>query len=354
MKKIVLTGGGTLGHVAPTLALVPRLMELGYDVHYIGSKSPLERGAIEKLPIKFYPIHTGKLRRYISFENIKDAFKIPFGYFESLHLLRKIKPKIVFSKGGFVSVPVVYAARTLGIPVISHESDLSPGLATRLALPFAKKVCCNFEACAKRMGEKGVYSGLPLRKDIFMGDREKGLSMAGFSGKKPVLLMMGGSQGAVRINECLRQALDEILPKYDVFHICGKGNLSAELLNKEGYFQIELMLDDLKHALAAADFVLSRSGATALTEFHALNKPMLLIPLGSDASRGDQIENAERYEKKGLARVLLQEKMNPKSLAFELDKLYLDGEKIAQALKENPLPDAEKIIIDLIESCSLK
>lgn len=349
MKKIVLTGGGTLGHVAPTLALVPRLLELSYEVHYIGSRSSLERGAIEKFPIKFYPIHTGKLRRYVSFENIKDMFKIPLGYFEALHLIRKIKPQIVFSKGGFVSVPVVYAAKTLGIPIISHESDLSPGLATRLALPFARRVCCNFEACAGRMGEKGVYSGLPLRKDIFMGEREKGLKMAGFSGKKPVLLMMGGSQGAVRINDCLRQALDEILPKYDVFHICGKGNLSAELINKAGYFQTELLLDDLKHALAAADFVLSRAGATALTEFHALNKPMLLIPLGSDASRGDQIENAERYEKNGFARVLLQKDMTAQSLAFELDRLYLDGEKIAERLKQNPLPNAEKIIIELIE-----
>lgn len=350
MKKIVLTGGGTLGHVAPALALMPKLIENGYSVDYIGSKSALEQNLIKHFPLRFHAIQAGKLRRYSSLQNLSDPFKVLAGMVQSLFLLRKIKPDILFSKGGYVSVPVVLAAAALGIPIISHESDLTPGLATRIGSRFAKKVCCNFKECADSLGAKGVHTGLPLRAELFSGEREAGLQIAGFSGEKPVLLCIGGSQGSQAVNAALRETLPVITKKYDVFHICGKGNLDSALDKQEGYFQIEFLGDSLKDALAASDIVLSRAGATAITELHSLQKPMLLIPLGRNAGRGDQIQNAENYEKKGFALVLSQEDVHAQSLIEAIDKLYAQRKHIAQNLSDNPPPKAVDTIVSLLET----
>ena len=351
MKKIVLTGGGTAGHVTPHLALLPRLVEAGYEVHYIGTDKGMERELMAgQAGVTYHGIQSGKLRRYFDWKNLTDPFRVVAGAFQAFSLLGKIKPDIVFSKGGFVAVPVVMAAWMRRVPVLAHESDLSPGLANRISARFAGRVATAFPECAKALGEKGVYAGLPIRASLFEGDRQKGLILAGSNGDKPVLLVMGGSQGAKAVNDTLRQALPQILPLMDVLHLCGKGHLDASLAATRGYYQTEFLSEELPHALAAADYILSRAGATAICEFLALKKPMLLVPLPLGSSRGDQIENAKSLAGRGLAQVLPQEDMRPDSLTEALKRLMDSGESLRQALAEAPRADGSKAILTMIES----
>lgn len=350
MKKIVLTGGGTAGHVTPHLALLPGLLKAGYELHYIGTQKGMERGLMEKQPgVRYHAIQSGKLRRYFDWQNFTDPFRVAAGAFQAFSLLGKIRPDIVFSKGGFVAVPVVMAAWLRGIPVLAHESDLSPGLANRVSAKFAGRVATAFPECAKALGKKGVYAGLPIRSSLFEGERAKGLALAGFSGDKPVVMVMGGSQGARAVNEALRAALPRILPGMDVLHLCGKGHLDASLRGTPGYFQAEFLSEELPHALAAADFILSRAGATAICEFQALKKPMLLVPLPLGASRGDQIENADSLARRGLARVLPQEAMTPDSLAKALEELMENAAALRSALEKAPRADGTAAILAMLE-----
>lgn len=349
MKTIVLTGGGTAGHVSPNLALLPHLLDRGYTVHYIGTRDGIEKKMTAVDGITYHEIQTGKLRRYFDVKNFSDPFRVLTGCVQSLLLLKKIRPDIVFSKGGFVAVPVVWAAARLHIPVLCHESDLTPGLANRISGRYAKKICTTFPECAKALGSKGVHTGTPLRGALFEGDRQKGLSLAGFDGSKPVLLMMGGSQGAQAVNKVLREALPLLLPTFNVLHLCGKNNLDPALDHTPGYRQIEFLSDDLPHALAAADIVLSRSGANALCEFHALKKPMLLVPLPLSASRGDQILNADSYAARGLAHVLPQEEMTAETLAAALQGLYAAKDGIRAAMQADPASDGTQKVLELIE-----
>ncbi len=355
MKTIVLTGGGTAGHVTPHLALLPRLQDAGYTVHYIGTYQGMEREMVGgQAGVSYHPIHTGKLRRYFDWKNLTDPFRVIAGAFQAFHLLGKIKPDIVFSKGGFVAVPVVVAAWLRGIPVLAHESDLSPGLANRISARFSKRVATAFPECASALGEKGVFAGLPIRPSLFEGDKARGLELAGFTGERPVLLVMGGSQGAQAINEALRAALSQILPQMDVLHLCGRGHLEESLAGTPGYFQAEFMNEDLPHALAAADLILSRAGATAICEFQALKKPMLLVPYPKGASRGDQIENAASLEKRGLAQLLPQEQMTPDSLSKALQQLMADREALAAAMAAAPPADGSEFILAMIEEMAKK
>lgn len=350
MKKIVLTGGGTAGHVTPHLALLPRLREADYDIHYIGTHRGMERGLMEsQAGVNYHAIQSGKLRRYFDWQNFTDPFRVAAGFFQAISLLRKIKPDIVFSKGGFVAVPVVMAAWMRRIPVLAHESDLSPGLANRISAKFAGRIATAFPECARALGEKGVYAGLPIRQTLFEGERAKGLALAGFKGDKPVLMVMGGSQGAKAVNEALRAALPQVLPMMDVLHLCGKGHLEEALAGKPGYFQAEFLSEELPHALAAADLILSRAGATAICEFQALKKPMLLIPLPLGSSRGDQIENANSLAARGLARVLPQEQMTPDSLTEALRGLMANADALKKALHEAPRADGSEAIFNMIE-----
>ena len=212
MKKIVMTGGGTAGHVTPNIALFPRLKELGYEIHYIGSYTGIEKSLIEAQGIPYYGISSGKLRRYFDPKNFSDPAKVVKGYFQAKKLLKKIKPDIVFSKGGFVSVPVVLAAKHSHIPAIIHESDLTPGLANKLAIPSASKVCCNFPETLKHLPEgKAVLSGSPIRAELLNGSREKALTFTGLDGSKPVLLIVGGSTGSKFINETVRRLLPNLM-----------------------------------------------------------------------------------------------------------------------------------------------
>jgi len=348
-RTVALTGGGTAGHVTPHLALLPRLLERGWRVHYIGTAGGIERGLMEgRAGVRYHVISSGKLRRYFSLRNLTDPFRVAAGFFQAFRALGKVKPDVVFSKGGFVAVPVVAAAWLRGIPVLAHESDLTPGLANRISAKFARKVAATFPECAAALGKKGVYTGTPMRAALFSGSREKGLSLAGFAGDKPVLLMMGGSQGAQSVNGALRAALPALLPEMDVLHLCGRGKLEPSLAGTPGYFQAEYLDEELPHVLAAADIVLSRAGATAIGEFLALCKPMLLVPYPKGASRGDQILNARNFAARGLARVLPQEELTPETLASALRALREGAETMRAAQRSEPGAEGTDAILALL------
>ena len=350
MKRIVLTGGGTAGHVTPNIALLPRLKELGYDVHYIGSYNGIEKTLMEGCQISYYGISSGKLRRYFDLKNFSDPFKVLKGFSEASKLLKKLKPDVVFSKGGFVSVPVVIAAKQLRIPVIIHESDMTPGLANKLSIPAASKVCCNFPETISHLPKgKAVLSGSPIRQELLTGDRTKALQFTGLSGTKPVLLIIGGSLGSVVVNEAVRSILPKLLKKFEIIHLCGKGKLDQTLTALNGYVQYEYISDELKDLFALSDIVISRAGANSICEFLALRKPALLIPLSAAASRGDQILNAHSFEKQGYASVLEEEQLSGDSLYEALINLWENRESYVNAMAASPMGNSIETIVGLLE-----
>jgi UDP-N-acetylglucosamine--N-acetylmuramyl-(pentapeptide) pyrophosphoryl-undecaprenol N-acetylglucosamine transferase len=336
MKKIVLTGGGTAGHVTPNIALLPGLKKAGYEIYYIGSKDGMEKALIENEGIPYYGISAGKLRRYFDAKNFTDTLRIVKGFNEAIGVLRKIKPDIVFSKGGFVSSPVVWAAKMKGIPVVIHESDMTPGLANRLALPFAKKICYTFPETSKHIPEnKGVFTGLPVRDSLLKGDAERGRSLCGFRDSRPVIVVIGGSQGSVHVNTTVREALKDITSRFNLCHICGRGNMDEKLNGTPGYKQFEYISDELKNIFAMADIVISRAGATVIFELLALRKPNLLIPLSANASRGDQILNSRSFEKQGFSRVLEEDKLTAASLRENIEYVYKNREAYKKAMEKS-------------------
>ncbi|OZM56206.1 undecaprenyldiphospho-muramoylpentapeptide beta-N-acetylglucosaminyltransferase [Lottiidibacillus patelloidae] len=324
MKKIILTGGGSAGHVTPNLALISKLNEeKKWEIHYIGSKNGIERELINETKIPYHPISSGKLRRYIDLENIKDPFKVLAGVAQSYRLIRKLKPQVVFSKGGFVSVPVVIGAWLNKVPVYIHESDLTPGLANKIAMKFSTKVFTTFdETIAYLPKEKAVHTGSPIREAILKGNLKSGLSFLDFDNSKPIITIMGGSLGSLKINEIVRAALPELLKHYQIVHLCGKGKVDEGLNNTVGYRQYEYLGDELPDILAATNYVISRAGSNSIFEFLTLKKPMLLIPLSRNASRGDQILNAESFKKKGFASVIEEEDLTTETLIKEMKNLH--------------------------------
>lgn len=355
MKKIILTGGGTAGHVTANIALMPALKEASYEIKYIGSINGIERKMIEKIGIEYFPISSGKLRRYFDVKNLSDPFRVIKGFNEAHAILKKEKPDIIFSKGGYVSVPVVLAAHFLHIPAVIHESDMTPGLANKIALHGATICCCNFPETIKMLPDgKAVLTGTPIRQALFTGSKEKGYEFAGFDKeeKKPVLMIIGGSLGAQAVNELVREALDEILPKFNVIHLCGKGKLDESLKDKKGYSQFEFVDKELPDVFAAADIVISRAGANAIMELLALKKPNIIIPLPLSASRGDQILNAKSFEKQGFSKLLLQEDATKESLISSLDEVYENKDKYIKAMDESHQVDSIKTIVDIIENCA--
>ena len=348
-KKIVLTGGGTAGHVSPNIALLPYLQEAGYEITYMGSKNGIEKNLIADFGLPYVGISTGKLRRYFDVKNFTDPFRVVNGFREARKFLKKYKPDVVFSKGGFVSVPVVRAAASLHIPCVIHESDMTPGLANKLCFGSAKKICCNFpETLGTLPANKAVLTGTPIRGELFTGDREKGLEICGFSAERPVLMIMGGSQGSVSVNNAVRSNLPELLKTFQIVHLCGKGNYDASLENVEDYRQFEYVKEDLKHIFAAADLLVSRAGANAICEILALGKPSLLIPLPTKGSRGDQILNANSFAQQGFSEVLEDEKASDQ-IVEKVTALYENRAKYCEAMKASHQTDAIPIIMGLIE-----
>ena len=339
-----------MGHVTPNLALLPHLLQKGYEVHYIGTEKGVEAEKLRAIDgIHYHAVKSGKLRRYFSWQNFTDPFRVIAGAFQSAHLMGKIKPDVCFSKGGFVSVPVVIGAWLCRVPAVCHESDLTPGLANRICSKFATKVATTFPECAEALGDKAEMVGTPLRPELFTGDRRKGLSFLGLKGEKPVLLMMGGSLGAQKVNAALREALPELLATFEVAHICGKGNLDESLNATPGYAQKEFVSAELPDVFACADLVLSRAGSNALMEFQALARPLLLVPYPKGASRGDQILNAQSLEKRGLCRVLLQENMTAQTLTEALLSTWADREQLTAAVKAAPPADGTLRVLEMIE-----
>lgn len=353
MKKILLTGGGTAGHVTPNIALLPHLKAAGFDIFYVGSYNGMEKELIEAQNIPYYGISSGKLRRYFDPKNFSDPFKVIKGLGQAIHLIHKLKPDVIFSKGGFVSVPVVLAARFCRVPAIIHESDLTPGLANKLAIPGATKVCCNFPETMKYLPEgKAVLTGSPIRRELLSGDAAKARELCGFDESRPVLFIIGGSSGSVVINNTVREALPTLLKKFQVVHMCGKGNLEPTLAPTKGYHQFEYIGNELRDIFAMSDVVISRAGANSICELLALHKPNLLIPLSAAASRGDQILNAGSFEKQGFSMVLYEENLTPESLVSSVEKLYTDRKQYIRAMTDNQQMDSIDMIVSLIKEIS--
>ena len=351
MKKIVLTGGGTAGHVTPNIALVPKLKESGFEIKYIGTYNGMEKQLVEDAGLDYIGISSGKLRRYFSWKNFSDPFRVLKGYFEAKKFMKKYKPDVVFSKGGFVTVPVVYAASKYKIPVIIHESDMTPGLANKICIPSATKVCCNFPETLEHLPkDKAVLTGSPIRKELFEGNKITALDMCGFSANKPVIMVTGGSLGAENVNKLVRKALPELFKDFQVAHLCGKGKVDESLNGTEGYAQFEYISDEMKDFFAMADLIISRAGANSICEIAALNKPNILIPLSARASRGDQILNAKSYKKQGFSEVIDEDTATAEDLVNTVNSVYENRSKYIDAMKKSAGTGGVDMIVDLINS----
>ena len=350
MKHIVLTGGGTAGHVTPNIALIPKLKEAGYKISYIGSYEGIEKGLIEAQKVPYYGISSGKLRRYFDVKNFSDPFKVIKGYYQSIRLLKKIKPDVVFSKGGFVSVPVVLAAKHCKIPAIIHESDITPGLANKLAIPSATKVCCNFPETMKYLPEgKAVLTGSPIRQELLNGNPSNAIKLCRFENtEKPVILIIGGSTGSRAINTAIRDLLPELLKRYNIIHLCGKGNLDETLKDTDGYAQFEYANKELADMFALASLVISRAGANAICEILALRKPNILIPLSAQASRGDQILNAASFEKQGYSIVIQEEELTNEKLLNAVNTAFEEKDRFIKAMQRSQLNNSIEKIVELV------
>lgn len=346
MKKIVLTGGGTAGHVTPNIALIDLLKEKGFDLYYIGSYHGIEKNLIKDTGIPYYGISSGKLRRYLDVKNLSDPFKVIKGCYQATKIIRKLKPDVVFSKGGFVSVPVIIGAKLNGVPSILHESDMTPGLANKLCLPFATKVCTTFADTLKHLPKnKAVFTGSPIRSNLLEGELSEGLKLCGFNKDKPILLMMGGSLGAKRINDLLRTMLPSLLEKYQLVHLCGKGHYEPTLEGLRGYKQFEYVKEELPHLFAMTEVIISRAGANAISEFVTLKKPNILIPLPATASRGDQILNATSFKDHGYSYVLEEETLTPDKLLNAIDEVYNNRQIYIEHMEHSKSKDGAKNVV---------
>ena len=356
MKTIILTGGGTAGHVTPNIALIPALKTVGYDIHYIGSYEGMEKALIEDYSIPYHGIATGKLRRYFSLKNFSDPFRVLKGFGEADRIIKEVKPSIVFSKGGFVSVPVVWAAKKNHVPVIIHESDMTPGLANKLSFSSAVKICCNFpETVEKLPKDKAVLTGSPIRAELMLGDADKAEKICNFADpEKPVIMVVGGSLGAASVNAIIRKILPRLTSKFNILHLCGKGKLDESLVGTEGYFQLEYAKDEMKDLFALSEIIVSRAGANAICEFLALHKPNLLIPLPASASRGDQLLNAESFRKQGFSLVLDEDTdLTEDSLYETICELYDRREEFRKTMLKSEQTNAVSAVVKLIEENSL-
>ena len=353
MKKLVMTGGGTAGHVTPNIAMLPRLRGMGYEIYYIGTYDGIEKKLIEDAGVPYYGISSGKLRRYFSVRNFSDPFRVIKGFRQAKQLMKELQPDVVFSKGGFVSVPVVLAAARRKIPVIIHESDMTPGLANKIALPKATRVCCNFPETAASFPEGvATVTGTPIRQELFFGDPKKGFTFCGFKEERPTVLVIGGSTGSAAVNSAVWSALDRLLTEYNVIHICGKDKTDASKNGKPGYVQFEYVKEELADLFALADVIISRAGANAICELLALRKPNILIPLSRAQSRGDQILNARSFEKSGYSKVIEEEELTTDVLINAVHEVFLKKDTYIEAMSHNKEKDAITIITEMIDSVS--
>ena len=350
MRTIVLTGGGTAGHVLPHFALLPYLEKHFTRIVYIGRTQGTERDLVQKKNIEYHGITSAKLRRSFDLRNLSVPFKLLKGINEAKRLLREIRPDAVFSKGGFVAYPVVRAAAKLGIPVIAHESDMTMGLANRLSAKYCKSICTTFARTAKN-GGKFIHTGSPIRANIYKGNKAAVQLLFPSLRAARNLLVVGGSQGAKNINTAVVAALPELTEKYNIIHLCGQGKKgeggNSTPLN---YVQLEYA-DNIADFYAWADVVVSRAGSNALCELVALKKPTLFIPLSRAASRGDQIENAEFTARQAAASVLSEDDLTPKNLVAAINETYANRETYAQNAAKLNLDGTQEIAEVIIKNC---
>ena len=319
--------------------------------HYVGSYTGIEKELIEQFDVPYHGISSGKLRRYFDWKNFTDPFRVLKGFQEANKLIKTLKPDVIFSKGGFVSVPVVMAGKRNHVPTIIHESDMTPGLANKLSIPSATKVCCNFPETLEHLpAEKAVLSGSPIRQELLQGDKYEAKALCGFTEDKPVILIVGGSLGSVIVNDAVRAILPELLKDFQIIHLCGKGKLEPSLVSTPGYVQFEYIKQELKDIFALTDIVISRAGANAICELLALHKPNLLIPLSANASRGDQILNARSFERQGFSIVLEEEELTNEVLLEAIHKLYREKDHFIETMKTSSQQDSINTIINLIEN----
>lgn len=343
MSHVLFTGGGTAGHVVPVFPVLERLAARGTQLSFVGSNSGLEAQLLADQPVTYYGIAAGKLRRYLSWENLRDAFLVLGGIFQAYWLLGRIDPQVVFSKGGFVSFPVVLAAWLRRVPVVAHESDLTPGLANKLAMPFVDTLCLNFSVTPTgRFRGRVLHTGTPVRPALLHGDATRGRAFLGAQPNERILLVTGGSLGADVLNQTLRDALSELTRQFLVVHVCGPGK--AVTLDNARYRQYEYLTESWGDVLAAADLVVSRAGANTLYELLALGKPNLLVPLSLRASRGDQIENATYAAGLGYSHVLDEEALTPDALVAALRALDAALPEVRVRLAEFVVPDSVGLI----------
>ena len=343
MLSIVLTGGGTAGHVIPCLNLLPDLKEKFDKIYYIGSFNGIERDIVNSYGIDFYPITCVKLKRKITTENLTIPFKLAKGISDAKKLLKKLNPSIVFSKGGYVALPVVIAAHKLKIPVISHESDITAGLANKIASRYSLLTLTSFLETAKEF-KNGLHVGCPLKKDLAGYDRRLALSEFGFDGTKPVLLAFGGSLGSITLNNAIISALQQLKGTFDVLHVTGKKNFD-KYYKSAGYTPLPYV-DDMRKAYSVADVIVSRCGANSAFEILSLSKPVVFIPLSKKESRGDQVLNAEYFMKNGCAYLLSENLLTDKSLCFAVNAVYF-GSKQGK-LAPIKIDDASKKIVSIL------
>ncbi|STX47016.1 UDP-N-acetylglucosamine-N-acetylmuramyl-(pentapeptide) pyrophosphoryl-undecaprenol N-acetylglucosamine transferase [Legionella hackeliae] len=322
-----------------------------WQIDYIGSENGVEKSMISALNIPYHAVSSGKLRRYFSWQNFLDPLKIFAGITQAYCLLRKLKTDIVFSKGGFVAFPIVVAAWLHRIPVIAHESDMTPGLANRLSFPFVDKICLTFAAAKThfKKQEKVEITGTPIRSQLFKGSKAQGLALCGFTADKPCILVMGGSLGSALLNTTVRQNLSVLCKNYQIIHLCGKGKIDNTLLNKESYCQLEYANEELADLFAASDLVISRAGANALCEILALEKPHILIPLSAKVSRGDQIQNARYFKKQGISVVVEEENLTSQSFLAAIDEINEHKVDIVAKIKALQIESAALKIIALLK-----
>lgn len=353
MKKIILTGGGTGGHVIPNIALISELKKTNWEIHYIGTKNGIEKSILENEDIIYHEVSAGKLRRYFDIKNFSDPFRVIYGIKQSIGLVKEIKPNIIFSKGGFVSVPVVIGGWFNKVPVIIHESDFTPGLANKLSMPFATKICINFQETKDDLPKnKVVYTGTPIRNELLSGDYEKGLHLCGFKDKKPIVLVMGGSLGSRNINKLVRDTILKLLNNFNIVHICGKGNIDEKLINLSGYKQFEYINKEQPHIFKISDIVISRAGANSIYEFLYLKIPSILIPLSSKSSRGDQILNAKSFEKQGFCKVLEETNLNSEIFLNNILELYNNRKAYINNMSKKSIPNGTLEILKIINEYS--
>ena len=350
MKKIIFTGGGSAGHVTPNLSIIEKIKD-NFEVHYIGSKTGIENEIINKYKfITYHPITTVKLERKFTFKNLLIPFKLIKGICDSKKIINKLKPSIIFSKGGFVSVPVAISGKLKKVPIIAHESDYTMGLANKLIYKFCNIMCFTFEDTFKNYKEKGLFTGTPLRDKILKGNKIKVLHKYKINESLPNLLIFGGSLGAKAINDVIFNSINELCQSFNVFHIVGKNNINSKI-QKDNYHQFEFV-DNIEDFFDAADLVISRAGSNSIFELCAKNLPMLLIPLPLSSSRGDQILNANYLQNKNLCITLAQEDLNEKTLLNNLNKLYKNKNFYIQNLKNEPNFNGTDKIVELIKKYS--